>query len=356
MADIAHVQLNDTVFDIKDSSARSDVTNIMTRLSALENPKVLIISDSYGVPVADTGYPVSNGSFIDRMINAGLNVVKAANGGAGFTVLNNTFLNLLNSVSDDPEITDILVAGGINDRDAASADIRSAIVGFCSAAKIKFPSAKIHIAGISNCTNAYQYKTVLWNTIFPAYATAPADYVFVPHAASVLYDTNMIGDVHPNEAGQEALYRFFRHYLFGRGTTGFISDNITETLTLSGTTQNSLFSKIINDTCYVYPAVMNQTSITNLTITPYQFETKIGTVGRGVLANGVQGNSHQAMVLPCTLLAQTGGTWYNFNGYLRFTGGDVYLNIDTPSTGFPSAITYSQVYLRIIGGSFPVAF
>lgn len=200
-------------FSFEDTKARN----------AIFNKKILVVTDSYGVPVReDSG---TYGSWVD-MLSEKYEVTKIAEGGTGFvSYFNNRFLSLLQAAAleEKDTYTDIIVAGGVNDAGDSTKpithnDIVNAISEFCTYCKENFTNAKIHIAcvgGISPRANLKERSLNLINTVFPAYANANADYSYCTFSESIFFDRSLILNVHPNAAGQEEIYKYFVRLLNG---------------------------------------------------------------------------------------------------------------------------------------------
>lgn len=92
-----------------------------------------------------------------------------AQGGIGFTSTGTTFLTLLQnlSVTDEDEITDIVVCGGFNENTTQAA-IESAIASFVTYAKGRFKNARVHI-GEMGWSPVWNYRNRIRNTTLPAF-------------------------------------------------------------------------------------------------------------------------------------------------------------------------------------------
>ena len=161
MADISKIQIESGTYDIKDSTARSDISNINTNISniqnslqtmnILKNKKVMIIGDSLDI----------TGRWGTYFINySGCDGTNYGNGSAGFTSQGNTapfenmtFVQMLNSIignmttTQKNELEYLIVGGGINDalNNHTPSSIESAVLSFITIAKTNFPNAKIII-------------------------------------------------------------------------------------------------------------------------------------------------------------------------------------------------------------------
>lgn len=163
MADISKIKLNDTTYNIKDTTARaqsgsnadsivnlqenmeqakSDIQSVDTRVEALETRKPInmlrkrfvLLADSYGE------YNVIDG-FINVM--NGIKVESSWKGGAGFTKTGEqSFLTMLNALPNHSDIDYIVVFGLYND----SFDVNNLavkVIEFKNRAIEKYPGAEL---------------------------------------------------------------------------------------------------------------------------------------------------------------------------------------------------------------------
>lgn len=119
----------------------------------------IFIGDSYTAGTLPSQWYTTTRSALG--LTEGVDTRLSAVDGAGF--VNGGFLNLLNavSVSDNDTITDIIVAGGMNDDQQSEASILSAIDAFCLAAKTAYPNAKVSLAFIGWRTSVTQNQMEL---------------------------------------------------------------------------------------------------------------------------------------------------------------------------------------------------
>ena len=161
MADISKIKLETETYDVKDSTARADISTLNTSVANLNSEMVItnILKDKNTIIFGDS-LDLSGrwGSyFINYSECSGENY---GNGSAGFTsqgitppYTDMTFIDMLNYVINNKtetqrnEIQYIIVGGGINDalNDHTPTSIASAVQSFITTAKTNFPNAKIII-------------------------------------------------------------------------------------------------------------------------------------------------------------------------------------------------------------------
>lgn len=130
------------------NNINDNLNTINTNLSLMLNKKIIFIGDSYAQGYNPDGNTTSWVNLIINKLNLTNSITKYY-GGTGFvnTVDNKNFITLLDEITADNEVTDIIVAGGYNDMSHIT-DIYNGIVAFNNIAKTKFPNAKVHIGAI----------------------------------------------------------------------------------------------------------------------------------------------------------------------------------------------------------------
>ena len=225
------------------------------------NRKFIFISDSYGTGEGPDG-PFT--SWIDRLISlmgltTGVNAFKNAYGGTSWKGLNGrksfeTLLTELDSDIDDKEgITDIIVAGGVNDSVGTINDGLTGISGFKTYVKVHYPNARVYVALIGWSTDAGTRKNIL-DVSLPIYKNCGFGNMTVLNLAGPIlhdYGVDFQSDgVHPNDTGNKKIAWTIAGALFG-GDGGYYNpstsnhtlddtmfDGGNRTFTLKKTPQN----------------------------------------------------------------------------------------------------------------------
>ena len=188
-------------------------TNLQNQINNLVTPprKYIFISDSYGGGWSPDG---TVEGWIERLVNKlGLtssDYISRFEGGYAFGRSSEyNFYGLLNALTDDEDVTDIIVGGGYNDRYSTETAITEGITAFANLAKTKFPNAKLHIAFMGWSKNgdaksdlrvAYQYYKNACDT--------NKDILFIKNIQYTLHDYFNCWSsdgYHPNANGHEAL-------------------------------------------------------------------------------------------------------------------------------------------------------
>lgn len=188
------------------------INNLQAQINALTpTKKYLLVGDSYA-----QGYTPDGGStpwvniVKSKLGLSASQVVTAAAGGCRFDASNaNNFYNLIDGLTDDNDITDIIIGGGYNDYGATNSNIALGISDVRTLCATKYPNAKLHIAFIG-WTKNNSIKSVL-PKIYQAYwegCNAYPDIDFMKNTQYALhrYFGYFSSDgIHPNDEGQEAI-------------------------------------------------------------------------------------------------------------------------------------------------------
>lgn len=329
-------------YEVKDAKARKSLEETTKKVDVLTNRKIIVVTDSYGVPVReDEG---SYGSWVDMLLQK-YNGTKIASGGAGFvSYFNNRFINNLRAANleNKETYTDIIVAGGVNDAGDANTPITrdaisNAIIEFCNYCKINFPNAKIHIAcigGITPRSNLKERSLNLLNNVIQAYANTDADYSYCTFSESICFDRSLIINVHPNEAGHIEIYKYFMRVL--NGECSFVKD-FHSLVTLKDGTQVGFHGTINNGVAF-YTGQRAQIVLGQLEVGPafnFSAGTEVGTIdNNGILAVPSRTGYLPWLIMGSLYVARTSHTSLAYAGvgylYPNEDGTKLMLQITSP--------------------------
>ena len=276
MADISNIQIGTGTYDIKDTTARNDIstintsiTNINTEISNLKNVnrRIILIGDSYAQNDRGiTGWQDKVSSYLD---NSGFSYIKLKKGGIGFVRENdeiNTLALLQNasgSIDNKSTVTDIIVAMGYNDQSYTLAQIETKISEFCSYCKTTYPNAKIQIGMIGwTSNNPTDGNIANLRRVRNAYMTANkyggcymTDIEFTLHK----YDEDFYSDnFHPSEIGTSKIARNIVNFILGKSISNYVE--------FQACYSNKIYQSQQNNMCNIF--VYNDTQI-NKTISSF---------------------------------------------------------------------------------------
>lgn len=201
--------------DYKINQINNSITTINNTLTFMNSKKLVFIGDSYAAGYTPDGYV---GTWCQTVCtNLGINYndqLKGILGGTGFATDTDNFYTLLNGLTSDNNVTDVIIAGGYNDIGKTSANILTGISNCCTLARTKFPNAKIHIGFIGGSTNvASSSIKPVWETYVKG---AKDNHVhYLSNVEVVLHDTDTITSdhTHPTLKGQTELGNYITEAL-----------------------------------------------------------------------------------------------------------------------------------------------
>lgn len=299
-------------------------TLIAQKIKQTLSKKYLLVGDSYGEGYSPDGNVESWCIKFKRILGLTDNECKIlVKGGYGFGRINMYFPDLLNTIADDPYITDIIVLGGYNDINESYTNIRNGIKKFKSICKQKFPNAvlKIGFVGWSNNTNKlFKLSNICM------------DYINICKSENIIYLNNIEfslheyfksfsrDDFHPNDYGQSkiawhlvsAINTGDANVLLGYTNFGlslnpiFSSDNnFEQDITTSMKNENILFS-------IKRPIILN---CENVQIVCNNTFYDIGDITDGF----VVGNTYNTSIAPINAIIKNGDNFYNVTGSILIT-------------------------------------
>lgn len=190
-----------------DTINNTTIPAIEDEISSLADKKWLFVGDSYSQGSAAGGYQDGWSRLLKQKMDLTDDTcIIADHGGAGFANTSYPYSQILNDLSADDEITDILIAGGYNDTYYPSSQIENGMTNCKTIINTKFPNAKIHIGFIGGTTNTNrQYILRTINLYQDKCLELGIDYM--PNLQYVLYDSSYFQEdgIHPNQYGQAAI-------------------------------------------------------------------------------------------------------------------------------------------------------
>lgn len=170
----------------------------------LINKKWIFVGDSYAEP--PEGITPWTTQLKQKMNLSDNEVIFAHHGGAGFANPSYPFYDIINELTSDDSVTDILIAGGYNDLTFSMSNIVTGITNVKTLINTKFPNAKIHIAVIGGTTTQYHGNMHL---LVEAYVQGclDNDLHYLKNLEYTLYQAQLFlsDGIHPNQYGQNAI-------------------------------------------------------------------------------------------------------------------------------------------------------
>lgn len=307
------------------------LNNLNNRLNLVTNKKILFIGDSY--------LTMDNGTtgVIDyfKTISGITNVIYNLYSGVGFayTVDNKNFVNLLNEVTSDNDVTDIIVCGGYNDQYVnPKSDILSAINNFCNIAKTKFPNAKVYI-GCAGFTMEEDKRYSCFE-VYNQYSLCNRyGAIYLNGVETVMHDTSLFvgGEdlTHPKEMGREMIATAL-HQSWKNGYYQTVINYTEIPLTIGGAASGGAFN--------LYGMIMNNmTFLVHTSPQTIQFSTHpsytdihmvdipIGSLNIGANGSFLSPWKYNMYPIPVTCAVEDSSGYRTMNGKLQFNGNNISL-------------------------------
>ena len=335
--------------------------SINSRLDLLDNKKYIFIGDSY----AEGTYSWAT-ALKEKMGLTSANCTIAATGGYSFGYPHKWFSTILDSLDADSTVTDIVVCGGYNDKQASYDDINAGVADFVRVRDEKFPNAHIHIGFIGYTKFPWSRAPLKEKIGF--YIRAASQYPNCSYLNNVEYSMLRIYEVflsdgyHPNALGQ----RYISDNLHQALLTGsadckfpYFSMGISVDSSWTGSSNLALIGcEVENGTTYIEytnqaPIQLTNSNQTSL-ICDGQHWLPIGDITGGFVC----GNDYKTIVMPVNLMlrhsADSSAKWGSFNGIIRFedTKAELAIVAGHETNGYLSLTGITTVQIFPFSGAF----
>lgn len=262
----------------------SEEINDILSPQQFKNKKFLLVGDSYATGYQGAGQVNIEGFFTKVVNKLNLNAQIVCSNGYGFRGIGNNlkWQDLLENttITNKSQFTDIIIAGGMNDR-GTDADLTLAMEATFSYLKTNFPNAEIHVA----CVGKYAKNSTTSNltamrriaTIYKAVSIRNG-HKYINGSDILLHNMGWFisDDIHPNTTGENQLAYGIEQYIVNGEISHFMNvttleDYQSDTLTPeTGISHNlSIYSSLDKDcvTWYFSGAITFSSNITinNLT-------------------------------------------------------------------------------------------
>lgn len=205
-------------YDVKDKKAREDLDELNTTveqhsemltelINNIENKKYIFIGDSYGDGYSPDGTTTSWMYQLRNLMGlTSSNCLVASHGGAGFANPSYPFADIIDDLTADNDVTDILIAGGYNDLSFSKQVIIEGMTTVKQKINNKFPNAKIYIAFIGGSLNDNHGDIHLRKSYYIE-GCISLGFTYLPNIEYVLFDSRLFSSdgIHPNQSGQNAI-------------------------------------------------------------------------------------------------------------------------------------------------------
>ena len=221
------------ILDLQDrmNSAENDIANLNEEVGRLVDRKIVFIGDSYAGDLVPNNYIEIAAGILG--LTANTDYYLSAVGGAGFYGDSGsvTFLARLqaldSTITDKDSITDIIILGGINDRDASVSDMDQRMAEFNTYARANYPNAKISLGAIGWSTNTGYLNNYI-DRVIPTYSKCGKyGWTFYNNIMYTLHCRSFMADsLHPTQDAHYLLaYNLVDCILHGSCNVEYVMDN-----------------------------------------------------------------------------------------------------------------------------------
>ena len=310
MADISKIRLENETYNIKDETARNNITNINSTLNKIISKKYLLVGDSYGEGYSPDGNVESWCiKFKNYLGLTSENCSVIVGGGYGFGTSNN-FATLIQNATADDNITDIILLGGYNDISSSFGNIKVGMQNFKTACASKFPNGVIKIGFVgwsNNPSKLYGLRTACINYL------DCCKVLNIPYLNNMDYSLHEYfrsfssDDFHPNAHGQEIIARSLVNAInTGDANVIFNYSDFNMAMNYDFTTTTTITSAITmnminNIICFALKEQM-KLDCNNLTIVCNDTKYNVGDITDGL----VIGNTYKTVTIPVNAIIHAG--------------------------------------------------
>ena len=277
-------------------------------------------------------------------------------GGAGFIAdgQGRNFLGLLNdsSMTSPETVTDVIVAGGYNDKSAAQPAVVAAIATFVARAKVLYPNARVSVGMIgmsANAADVYNISRACRNYIEGAGKAGAAYMNNVQYAMREYFKSFATDGVHANEWGQNRIASAVCDYIrSGSCDIYYAYESCAFTGMDSSNNLNSIACTLNN--CILSVSAQNNITISYETAKNYgtcngQQQVKLGTFSAGY----VIGSAYDNFTIPVNTIVRLGASTYKtLPAALTIRGGDLYLTFLAATAAGDGWLTLPNVEYIVI--------
>lgn len=208
---VQKVAIGDTL--IADRIINATANDLQDQIDELREPtkKYLFVGDSYADGYTPDGNVTPWQSIVkDKLGLSDSQYNTVHQGGFGFArPAQYNYYTLINALSNDEDLTDIVIGGGYNDQGYGYADVNTGINNVVTLCASKFPNAKVHIAFIGWSKNAQAKSSLIYTYHYYNVAcnnNPSVDFMMNTQYALHDYFNQFSSDgIHPNLAGQNAI-------------------------------------------------------------------------------------------------------------------------------------------------------
>lgn len=359
MADISKIKIENDTYNIKDESARNAIASLQQPKNYFANRKVVLIGDSYAEGYTPDGQQTTWCQYFISLTGLSNTIVNYY-GGVGFVNIsgNKTFQTVLEEVTSDSSVTDVVVLGGYNDQAYSDTQITNAMKSFQLKANEKFPNANLYVGMVGWSTDSTKIFN-LNNTI--------ARYKKGANLSNMTYINNIEYSLHkyftcfssdgfhPLSAGQNIIAQnLIQGMISGNADVQFEYTNISFTPSSNVNTISDLdavgcmlVNNIIEVSSQKHPIIYYSTNKPSVNSRNNRLE--IATMTSGYII----GSNYPICQIPVKLIIGCDAGFKNAQGFLIFQNGKIYLEFgqaNDAGNGYQSYANITQIQMSAFHG------
>lgn len=327
---------------------------LQEQINQITHKKYIFMGDSYGDGYSPDG---DTTSWITLLVNK-LNLqpsdyISTHGGGYGFSTGRSTYnyINLLQNLSSDDELTDMYVCGGYNDAGQTSANIISGIAAFTTLFRSKFPNAKLHLGFIGWSKNSEKIIPLKDAVIAYKKGCVENNIEFMKGCEFAFhnYFNYFASDgIHPNQAGQNSIASALYNCIM-TGDANVI-ENEEMYFNVSGTINGLTIDLVLRDgyiTLSKESSALAGITFTNAIEVTGNNLTEIGTLTNSLI---IGTNLNSCGIKFSCVIQESGGAYSNQEMILIIKNGKLFLCSPHASGNQYTSVTVKALQIRNIYG------
>lgn len=199
---------NTNAIEQTNTNLNNAVTELDNRIDNLENKKYIVIGDSYAEGTSAGGVVTYSWAY---QIKDKLNIpndkfILRTRGGCCFGNTENNYNSLLQALSSDNEVTDIIICGGYNDIGFSRTAILNGMGDVRTTINSKFPNAKVYVGFIGGTTNSL-HGSIMLKTHEYNIGCLNNKFIYLNNLHYTLYNAIYLSSdgIHPTQEGQNVI-------------------------------------------------------------------------------------------------------------------------------------------------------
>lgn len=269
-------------------------------------------------------------------------------------------------MTSDEDVTDVIVAGGYNDKSYNRTQILTGMTAFKTACQQKFPNAKINVAMIGWSSASDQIYNLYGTANNYKIDASKLGIGFMSGTQYSLHDyfTMFASDgIHPSQTGQETIaFNLVNAYLNGNATAFHFYKTSTFTPSGSCTAINQGSSSIASQVNNGLVTISQQGVLDlAMSLSSYTANGKVDIEIGTITAGFIVGNQYKTLNCPVNMVIHdtTSGKYRKETGILTIRNGKIYVSfadVNDNGTNYLSLTNVNQIQIMPFSSCFDSLF